>query len=343
MSKQRVLIADDSPFIRRMISDWVNSQSDMEVAGVAASGSEAIALARVVRPDVVTLDITMPRMSGLQALPQILKECPRVLMVSVLTTRGAAETITALELGAYDFITKPGGSSSLEFLRCQAELLDKLRAARYVHLRLPIDSEPVSSRVPDTSDRIVLIASSTGGPGALKTLWQGLPKGFPAPIVVVQHLPAGFSASFASRLDEVGTVPCVEAQDRTRLRPGFGYIAPDGYHTVLDAAMRIRLNAGDKINGVCPAADALFESGAQFFGPRTIALVLSGMGRDGAQGAVKIRDNGGLVYGQNEETCVIYGMPKAARLAGGIDGEYPLGYLAGILCSAVAAGSQDAA
>lgn len=340
MNRQRVLIVDDSPFIRRMISDWIRMESDLEVVGVAANADEAIALALAAQPDVVSLDVEMPGMSGLQALPSILAACPRVLMVSSLTTRGASQTISALEAGAYDFVAKPSGSNSLAFLQCRAELLDKLRAARYVQVRRPVESERPEQSMPTSSDRVVVIASSTGGPGALKTLWQGLPKGFPAPIVVVQHLPKGFSTSFARRLDDLGTVACLQAEDRARLRPGFAYIAPDGFHATIDAAFRIRLVEGPSVNGVCPAADALFESAAQWLGNRTIGLVLSGMGRDGAAGAAKIRQVGGLVYGQNEDTCVIYGMPKAARLAGGIDAEYPLGYLAGALCSAVAGGNR---
>lgn len=348
--KTRVLVVDDSPFIRRILSDWITSEPDMEVIGAATNGKEAVEMAAKLQPDVITLDVEMPVMNGIAALEQIMASRPLpVLMVSSVTTQGAEETMRALDLGAYDFVTKPQGSSSLKIVEAKDELLKKLRAANSVRFRKgaplpkPAASAPKPTLTtprsfaptPKMTDRLVLIASSTGGPKALAHLWHMLPKGFPAPILIVQHMPAGFTESFARRLDSIGTVPCKEAQEGDRIVPGMALIAPGGKHMVIGSDGLIHLNNDGLIHGTRPAADPLFFSAVQRYGNKIVAAILTGMGRDGAEGALAVRRSGGTVYGESEETCTIYGMPKAALAAGGIDAEYGIGEIAPAIVQAL--------
>lgn len=335
MTKQRILIVDDSPFVRRMLKDWIESEPDLEVAGIARNGQEGVELATSLKPDVVTLDVEMPVMSGLEALPKIVGAGSKVLMVSSVTQKGAAATIQALEHGAYDFVAKPNNSTSLQFVECKSETLEKIRAARYVRTVSRMGTAIVAARPAVRTDKVVLIASSTGGPSTLRTLWEALPKGFPAPIVIVQHMPAGFTESLAKRLDSTGTVPCREAADGLPLVPGQAVLAPAGKHLVLDANLHLRMTDEDRIHGVKPAADYLFESAATHLKSRAVGVVLTGMGRDGAAGAVAIRKAGGVVFGESQESCVIYGMPKAANEAGGVDQEYDLSDMAGAIVASL--------
>lgn len=328
MKKQRILIVDDSPFVRRMLGDWLKDQPDMEVVGVAKNGQEGAELAAELRPDLVTLDVEMPVKSGLEALPEIIATGAKVLMVSSVTQEGAQATLQALEGGAYDFVTKPNNATSLRFTECKEETLEKIRAGRYVRTVAPIAKAVTVARPKVKTDRVVLIASSTGGPSTLRTLWEALPQGFPAPIVIVQHMPVGFTASLAKRLDAAGTVPCREAVNGDPLVPGQAYIAPAGLHLVLDSRLHLQMTDEDKIHGVKPAADLLFDSGAKYLRSRALGVVLTGMGRDGAQGALAIKNAGGTVLGEAEASCVIYGMPKAAKEIGAVQGEFELNEMA---------------
>lgn len=330
----RVLIVDDSPFIRRLLGDLIAAEPDLQVVGFAQDGEEAVEKVRELRPDVVTLDVEMPRCGGLEALRRIMHLHPvPVVMVSSLTLKGAQETIEALQLGAVDVVAKPSGGP-IELARVREELLLKLRVAcgAKVEANPPyVPVEAVSEVANLASDRIVLIASSTGGPRALTELFRALPKGFPCPIVLVQHMPTGFTESLAERLSRIGPVRCREARDGDYLAPGKALVAPGGQHVTLDRRGMLRLSDGPTIHGVRPAADCLFLSAANSFGPRCVGLVLTGMGRDGAEGAAAIRKAGGLVLGESATTCTIYGMPRAAQLAGGIDAEHPIGEMAGAL------------
>jgi len=338
LKKITVLVVDDSPFIRRIISDWVKSESDLELVGVAENGQVAIEMAISLKPDVITLDVEMPVMDGLTALETIKKKTiSKVLMVSSVTTQGADATIRALELGAYDFVTKPQGSSSIKILSAKTELLDKIRASLMVRASFSSAVKP-SSRIESiaTSDKIVLIACSTGGPKALAELWAGLPKNFAAPILIVQHMPAGFTDSFARRLNQIGTVPCREAAHGDLIKPGQALMAPGGKHMKVSSKGTIEIYDGPNVHGTKPAADPLFLSALSYFGAsRLVGAVLTGMGRDGADGAAQIVNAGGVFFGQNEETCVIYGMPKAAKMAGGISDELPLDQIASALTSSL--------
>ncbi len=335
---QRVLVVDDSPFIRRIISDWVNQDPNLVLVGTATNGQQAIDLALELKPDVITLDIEMPGRDGLSALAEILSRTHcAVIMVSSLTTQGAKATLKSLELGAFDFVTKPEGSSSIRVLECRDELLQKIKAARHFR-RVPardsgsfnnVGSHPVSGI---KTNKVVLIAASTGGPKALATLWQNLPKGFPAPILLVQHMPVGFTETFARRLDAVGTVPCKEASHGDRILPGMALVAPGGKHMTVSSDGKIALNEDPLVCGTRPAAEPLFTSAlAHYGGPRITGAILTGMGKDGAIGASEIIAAGGTIFGQSEETCTVYGMPKAALLAGGVTKELPLEEIAGQL------------
>ncbi|MBX3112509.1 MAG: chemotaxis response regulator protein-glutamate methylesterase [Fimbriimonadaceae bacterium] len=325
--KRKVLIVDDSAFVRRMLQDWLKEEPDFEVVGVAKDGLEGVAKAAELDPDVVTLDVEMPNMDGITALDKIMGQKQRaVLMVSSVTTAGAAATLKALELGAYDFVTKPQGGNSLRLVEAKNDFLERLRASRYARFGggRPASPPPPVRASSKPSDKVVLVASSTGGPRSLVSLFQSLPKGFPCPVVIVQHMPQGFTASLSARLDSLGTVPCREARDGDRLESGQAYIAPGGFHLSIGHGARLTVGDGPTVHGVKPAADILFKSASEAFGSRCLGVVMTGMGRDGADGAVAIRAKGGKVFGEAESSCVIYGMPQAAKKAGGIDAEFDL-------------------
>lgn len=326
-----------------MINDWLNTESDIEVVGQCKDGDEAVEKTKSLKPDVVTMDVEMPRRDGISALREIMADCPTaVLMVSSVTLEGAKLTLKALELGAVDFVTKPQGGSSLKFIEAKEELLQKVRTAK--HARLSATKQPVSKVgvVRRSSDKVFVIASSTGGPKALASLWAALPKGFPAPILMVQHMPEGFTASLAQRLDSLGTVPCKEATERDKVTRGLALLAPGGKHMVVRPDGSIELNDKPSLHGVRPAADYLFKTAAEVYGNKVVGAILTGMGRDGAKGAVDVRKAGGFMLGESEETAAIYGMPKAAMEAGGINAEFPLHEMAHALVSKLAGRSKVA-
>lgn len=340
--KQRVLIVDDSPFIRRILSDWLKDQPDFEVIGTAPNGEVGAQMTAELRPDVVTLDVEMPVCDGLTALQKIMTTTPTaVLMVSSVTERGAEQTMRALEIGALDFVTKPNGGSSIRFLEAKEELLGKLRGLKSAKVSAGAGtSKRVNASLPQHSDKVVLIASSTGGPRALTTLFSSLPDRFPAPIVIVQHMPVGFTASLATRLTSVGKVPVREAVAGDRVHSGQALIAPAGLHLSFDRQGAVVLGDSPVVHGVRPAADFMFSTAAAAFGAQCVGVVLTGMGRDGAAGAADIRNAGGIVFGEDESTCVVYGMPKAAKEAGGIDAEFPIQEMAHAISASLAGRSR---
>lgn len=336
--KQRVVVIDDSPFIRRILTDWLKEEPDFEVVGTAVNGEAGAKLVAELKPDVVTLDVEMPVCDGISALARIMADSPTpVLMVSSVTVKGAEQTLKALEIGAIDFVTKPNGGSSIRFLETKSELISKLRGLRGAKMHTkPANGKQVTASVTGHTDKVVFVASSTGGPRALATFFSALPHGFPAPIVVVQHMPVGFTASLATRLSKLGSVPVREAKDGDRLEPGKGFIAPAGKHLVFTADQKVSLTDGASVHGVKPAADLMFSSAAKVFGSHCIGVVLTGMGRDGATGAADMRKAGGVVFGECESSCVVYGMPKAAKDAGGIDAEFAVEDLAQAVSASLA-------
>lgn len=336
--KVRVLIADDSMLIRQVMSDMLKESPEVEVVGRARDGEEAVAMVKELRPDVVTMDVEMPKLNGIEALTQIMRDCPTpVVMVSTLTSEGAGATLQALERGAADFVCKPQNGSFTALRQVKDELLAKIFALRGTKLSpaRPRVAPPVRKAPTGKIDRVLVIAASTGGPKSLMRVFEALPKGLNVPILVVQHMPPGFTETFAKRLDSLGTVPCQEAKAGDRIVPGLALMAPGGAHLQVVAGGEVRLTDEPPIHGVRPAADVLFSSASKVYGAKVVGAVLSGMGKDGASGAALIRKNGGVVLGESESTCTIYGMPKAALAAGGIDGEVPIEGMADALVAAL--------
>lgn len=323
----RVLVVDDSALIRQMLSRALAMDPRIVVAGVAKTGIEAVELATELQPDIITLDIEMPDMSGLEALPQIRRHSDaRVIMLSSLDDPDT--TYRALSLGAVDFIPKPTAGMATSITELTDTLLKKIRVAyRIDPAQIPAVSSRSSELVNPNADMTraaastehiaacVAIASSTGGPPALERVFEGLSASLPAAYVVVQHLPAGFSASLAKRLNGISGIHVQQAEDGMFLEVGNAYVAPHGKHMIVDTSAgppMIAFTDDPSIHGVRPAADILFKSVAAAFGDRSIAVVLTGMGADGARGALAIKKAEGDVIIQDEATSVVWGMPGAA-------------------------------
>lgn len=350
MMKWRVLVVDDSPFMRKLISDLIESDPSLQVIGLAKDGFEAVEMVRRLNPDVVTLDVEMPGMNGLETLKQILQTHPvPVLMFSAQTEKGAQVTIEALEIGAVDFIHKPTGILSLE--RVKAELLHKLKTAAQVKVRRPTAQAlqaPASDKAPATGrgitparviarkrtfDHLFAIGTSTGGPKALQTVLTALPKEFPYPILIVQHMPPKFTHSLARRLDHLAKIPVVEAVDGQLIEGGVAYLAPGGYH--MEAIFRepreyrISLNQDLPRNGHRPSVDVLFESVSRLPYLKLHYILMTGMGSDGAMAMLAAKQKGAAsTIAESEETCVVFGMPKAAIALGCVDYVVPLEQIA---------------
>ncbi|NOX36913.1 MAG: chemotaxis response regulator protein-glutamate methylesterase [Calditrichaeota bacterium] len=343
----RLLIVDDSAFMRKAISMILEEEADIEVVGTAKDGLEAIEKVKRLRPDVVTLDIEMPRMDGLTALRRIMQEHPvPVIMISSLTYEGARETIQALELGAIDFIPKQFSFVSIGQVEIKEQLIQKIRAAaqsRFRLLRRRISRPAASSgrrihfpRLP--SVKIIVIGISTGGPLSLQKVIPRLPAEFSVPIAIVQHMPPNFTRLLAERLDNLSALRVVEAQDNMPIAPGTVYVAPGGWHLCI----RKRLNGTTcclsqepKNLLFRPSADVLFESASRVFGKDVLAIVMTGMGKDGLKGAQIIKAAGGKVIAQDEETSVVYGMPRVVVEAGLADAVLPLEKIPEALSQAV--------
>ena len=336
----RVLVVDDSAFVRKAIERMLGTVDDIEVVGFAADGEEGLAKARELRPDVVTLDVKMPRLGGLETLERLMAEQPvPVLLMSTLTQEGAEVTLRGLELGAMDFVDK-SSVQPMSMLSLAEELVAKVRAlgGARVHAR-PRPARKGAREVPGApAAECVVVAASTGGPTALQVVVAGLPAGFPAAVLVVQHIPRGFTKSLAERLDARSAIPVREAHDGEAVEPGSVLIAPAGIHSkvarrggsvvlVLDEEPRDALHR--------PSADVLMVSAAEVYGPLALGVVLTGMGSDGTEGLRAIREKGGLTLAEHEETCVIYGMPKAAIEAGVVHRVVPLERVAGEILAAV--------
>lgn len=337
MSKIRVLIVDDSPLIRQVLTDIVSSEPDFEVVGIAKDGQEGVEKARVLKPDVVTLDVEMPRMTGLDALAAIMAERPTsVIMVSTTTSVGADATIKALERGAVDFVCKPRSGSIIALREVKQELTQKIRNASKAAVGRSLCTPVRAASQGRASDKVVLIACSTGGPKALTCLFETLPKNWQVPVLIVQHMPTGFTASLANRLDRIGTIHCREAVDGEALQPGVALMAPGGIHMKIGQEGTITLFDGPSLHGVKPAADYLFESAARHFKSRCVGAVLTGMGKDGAAGSLTVKQAGGTVFGEAESTCTVYGMPRSAKELGATAAEFPIHEIGHALVATVA-------
>jgi len=326
----RVLVVDDSPTMRGLITAVLSADPDVSVVGQAGDALEAREAIKKLNPDVVTLDIEMPNMNGLDFLEKIMRLRPMpVIMVSSLTHRGADATLAALEIGAFDCVSKPVPGEPRPF----TDLADKVKAAARSlrSISRPAVSAPAPVVAP-TSDfrvgrKIVAIGSSTGGVEALITVLQKFPVNCP-PTVITQHMPSTFTKSFAERLNRICAPAVQEATDGARLEIGKIYLAPGGdrhLQVTNAAAPCCRLIERDPVNGHRPSVDVLFDSVAELAGRNAVGVILTGMGRDGAAGLLKMRHAGARTIGQNEKTCVVYGMPRVAHELGAVEQQLPLG------------------
>ncbi len=324
----KVLVVDDSAFMRNAIAKMIASDREFQIVGTARDGVEAVEKVASLRPDIVTLDIEMPRMNGLEALKIIMDKYPLpVLVVSALTTEGARETLEALELGAVDFIPKNLADMSINIFNIKDSLLKKLKriARKKIRFKRPAQevAPPVIKRKSFEGQRvvgIVAIGASTGGPKVLQELIPALPEDMPVPVVVAQHMPKEFTAVFAERLSQKSKVRVKEPDQGEPLKSGIVYIAPGGHNLVLVRKKPIEVVAEIKEPATeilyKPSVDVLFSSAADAYGGATLGVILTGMGQDGLEGAKKIKAKGGRIIAQNEDTCIIYGMPKAVIDAG---------------------------
>jgi|HubBroStandDraft_3_1064219.scaffolds.fasta_scaffold03631_3 two-component system chemotaxis response regulator CheB len=344
--KIRVLVADDSAFMCKVLKEIINSDAQLEVAGTARDGREAVALAESLRPDVITMDINMPHLDGLQATELIMSQHPRpVVIVSSESREGAASTLRALELGAIDFVPKPTNGIDLDMRNIREELTRKLKMAAKVRVvRTATMSKlaahapvPLSSASSNNADRsaqlgtgngtkfpLVVIAASTGGPAAVMRVVAGLPKDLQAAVLLVLHMPAAFTSQFTIQLAEISRMPVKEAESHEAPQPGVIYLCPGANHLRISSTGKITLDGGPRIEGYRPCADVALESAAAFARPLTLAVVLTGMGNDASKGVQAVKAAGGHVIVQDEATSVIFGMPAEAIKTGSVDEILPL-------------------
>ena len=332
--KTRVLIVDDSAFMRKVLEEIIRTDPNMEVIGQAKDGREALTLAASLQPDVMTMDINMPRMDGLEATQQIMTQNPRpILIVSSESRQGAASTLRALELGAIDFVSKPSSGIDLDMKNVSDELLRKLKMAAKVRVvrtaarhraAVAQESRPQEESTKDSGNAyarfpLVVIAASTGGPATLMRLMPCFPKDFPAAVVLVQHMPATFTSQLSVQLAEVATIRVEEAEANEAICPGTFYVCPGSHHLRISLTGRLKLDDGPRISGYRPCADVTFESAAGYAGANLVAVILTGMGSDGAQGIQAVKTARGWVLAQDEASSVIFGMPAEAIRTGAVD------------------------
>ncbi len=362
-NKIKVLVIDDSALVRQILVEILKSARDIEVVGTASDPFVARERIKETNPDVLTLDVEMPRMDGLTFLANLMRLRPMpVVMVSSLTERGADTTLKALELGAVDFVSKPKVDVAGTLADFSDEILAKIRAAAGARVRARTGSVTAvppkhsadailpaagdTRKMLRTTDRIVAVGASTGGTEAIREFLMGLPADSPA-IVIAQHIPAAFSAPFTRRMDSLCQLSVCEPHDGQYIMPGYVYIAPGGKHLLVErdgARYRCRLNDGPPVNRHCPSVDVLFRSVAQKVGPNAVGVILTGMGDDGARGLKEMRDAGAPTIAQDEASSVVWGMPGAAVKLGAVSEILPLGKVAeGVMRLAEAAGVQPVA
>lgn len=321
----RVLVVDDSAFMRKIISDIINSDPELTVVGTAFDGVNALEKISSLKPDVVTLDVSMPRMDGLAALERIMNEHPiPVVMLSSLTQEGADATFKALNLGAIDYVAKPTAQGLHNLDRVKDELIAKLKiASRSNPVRHKETPFTPIRRTGTFKERVIVVAASTGGPSALEEILTRLPEDVP-PILIVQHMPEGFTKHFAKRLDNVCKFHVKEGEETDTIQSGRALIAPAGHHMTVGEDSKIHLDASPEINYVRPAADPLMETAAKYFQSSTIGVILTGMGKDGAEGMKAIKQYGGMTIAQDKSTSIVFSMPKSAIELNCIDKILPL-------------------
>jgi two-component system chemotaxis response regulator CheB len=345
--KFRVLIVDDSAFMRKVLEHIFNADDQLQVAGHAKDGREAVALAESLKPDIITMDINMPHMDGLQATAQIMTTNPRpIVIVSSESKEGAASTLKALELGAIEFVAKPSSGIDLDMQSVKEELLRKVRMAAKVRVvrtasrvaltvqgangsATPAKQSPAVRTAPvipaDQRFPVVVLGASTGGPATVMRLAPGFTRDFPAAVFLVQHMPASFTTQYAAQLAEFTSIRVKEAETNEAVQPGTLYICPGAQHLRVTPSGRIQLdNTSGRINGYLPNIDVTMETVAAYAGAMSIGVVLTGMGNDGANGAKAIKSAGGMVLAQDEATSVIFGMPAEAIKLAAVDRVLPI-------------------
>lgn len=350
-NKIRVLVIDDSVLMRAMLCEMINAAPDLEAVGAAPDAQSAREMIKVLNPDVLTLDFHMPKMDGIEFLERLMRLRPMpVVMVSAFTEAGSETTLKALELGAVDFIGKPraDGRRMDDYAE---ELADKIRAAKGARLARPManvsGASAVAAAAPAASPpmpmragaqgRIIFVGASTGGTEALKTFLLGVPANCP-PILIVQHMPESFTASFAKRLDSLCAPQICEAQGNEKVEPGKVFIAPGHSHLQIRRSAVgyvTDIQATPPVNRHRPSVDVLFDSAATLVGRQAIGVILTGMGKDGAQGLLRMRQAGASTFGQDEASCVVYGMPREAFLVGAVEEQCPLNDIARRVMAAV--------
>ncbi len=340
IKKTRVLVVDDSALARSLLGEIINRQSDMECVGAASDPLVARKMIRDINPDVLTLDVEMPRMDGIDFLGKLMRLRPMpVVMVSTLTERGAEVTLRALELGAVDFVAKPKIGLADGIRALETDITDKIRIAAAAHVRRapPVASLPPAGATSTaaaaprsigrlSTEKIIFIGASTGGTEATRELLMQLPADSPA-VMITQHMPPGFTTSYAKRLDGLCRISVKEAIDGERVLPGHAYVAPGGMHLSVErsgANYIARVRDGDPVNRHKPSVEVLFRSAARVVGPNALGVMLTGMGADGALAMKEMREAGSYNLVQDEASCVVYGMPREAVAAGAAHEVLPL-------------------
>lgn len=342
--KIRVVVVDDSALVRKVMQEVLNAQPDIEVVGVAPDPIVAREVIRNANPDVVTLDVEMPRMDGLEFLDRLMRLRPTpVVMVSSLTERGSEVTLRALELGAVDFVSKPKMGLADGLKSYGDEIAEKIRAAASANVRrqvAPVEgansasshtiAKPSTLQRVAATEKLLIIGASTGGTEAIKAVLTQMPPDCPG-ILIAQHMPEGFTKSFATRLDNLCRISVCEAAGGERILPGHAYIAPGHSHLLVKrsgANFVTELSQADPVNRHRPSVDVLFRSAAKVAGPNAIGVILTGMGKDGAAGLLEMKQAGAHTVAQNEATCVVYGMPREAVAMGAAEEELALNDIA---------------
>jgi two-component system chemotaxis response regulator CheB len=333
----KVLVVDDSALMRALLTEIINGAPDLKVVGTAPDPIAAREMIKALNPDVLTLDVEMPKMDGLEFLDRLMRLRPMpVIMISATTERGSEVTLKALELGAVDYVAKPRAENITLLQGYAEEIRDKIRTAKGARLKMPsmrplpgsatvaaAAVPPVASRFSSRllNEKVIAIGASTGGTEAIKDVLTSLPAGMP-PILMVQHMPETFTPSFARRLDSLCQLTVIEAQGGERLQPGTAYLAPGHSHLSIrksGAGYVTELSQGEPVNRHRPAVDVLFDSVAEQVRGNAMGVILTGMGRDGAQGLLRMRQAGAYTIGQDQASCVVYGMPREAVLAGAVE------------------------
>ncbi|PLS16695.1 chemotaxis response regulator protein-glutamate methylesterase [Bacillus sp. M6-12] len=349
MKKVRVLVVEDSAFMRKLITEFLSENPQIEVIGAARNGREAIEKVKEETPDVITMDIEMPVMSGIEALKLIMKENPTpIIMLSSLTSEGAENTTLAMQYGAFDFIAKPSGSISFDLHKVKGDLIEKVIAASRVnverlqnrtnHTQSPLSDLSIYStiesiknkryakfpiKMEESEKKLICIGTSTGGPRALQIVLTALPRDIDAPILIVQHMPAGFTKSLANRLDSLSEINVKEAEAGEILNKGTAYIAPGGYHLKVKKvgmSLAVDVDQDPLRNGHRPSVDVMFESVSELSDYNKIAVIMTGMGADGSKGLVELKRKGQVkAIAESQETSIVFGMPKAAIATAMVD------------------------